>query len=193
MTAALLVIDMQNGFIHADGSCAAAGITLDGIDRVTASSVAMVEAARAAHLPIVYTRHQYRADFLDAPPKLLAMLNAEAAPLVAGGWDAAVADELKPLDGDTIVDKNRFDAFLYTDMEIVLRALGVRTLLVGGVVTNVCVESTVRSAAQRDFEVVVAADCCAAAPGFHDPALAAMAAVFATVTDWKSGLDLVTS
>jgi ureidoacrylate peracid hydrolase len=105
--------------------------------------------------------------------------------LLRGSWDAEVNDELTPLPGERVIDKNRYDAFLYTDLELVLRALGVTRLIVAGVVTFACVETTVRSANQRDFDVSVAADCTAAPEPFHSNSLAAMNAAFATVRPWR--------
>jgi ureidoacrylate peracid hydrolase len=78
-------------------------------------------------------------------------------------------------------------------LDVVLRALGITRLLVAGVVTNVCVESTVRSAAQRDFDVTVASDCTAAADGFHQPALRGMEAVFASVSGWRHAAERLAS
>jgi ureidoacrylate peracid hydrolase len=191
MSTAVLVIDMQNGFCHPKGSLPLAGFGLPRMDEVVGATVGLLAAARAQGLPIIYTRHVFRPDLLDVPARSRDMLPTDPPPLIRGSWDADVIDELKPLEADRIIDKNRYDAFLYTDLEIVLRALGVRRLLVTGVVTSVCVESTVRSAEQRDFEVFVASDCTSAASEAHAPALAAMAAVFATVGPWRSLLDQV--
>jgi ureidoacrylate peracid hydrolase len=193
MTTAALIIDMQNGFVHPAGSTTAMGRGLPGIEHVVAETKGLLGAVRALDWPVIYTRHQFRPDFLDCPPKLKAMFPPDSTPLVAGSWDAAVTDDLMPLDGDTLVDKNRFDAFLFTDLEVVLRALGITRLLVAGVVTNVCVESTVRSAAQRDFDVTVASDCTAAADGFHQPALRGMEAVFASVSGWRQAAERLAS
>jgi ureidoacrylate peracid hydrolase len=190
---AVLVIDMQNGFVHPDGSVPRAGLGLPNMDKVIAENAAMIAEARAAGLPVIYTRHVWRADMLDAPADLIAMLRPQDEPLLRGTWDADVCDELAPLPGDVIIDKNRFDAFLYTDLEVVLRAMGVRHLLVSGVVTSICVESTVRSAQQRDFQVTVAADCTSAPEDQHDAALAVMAYVFATVGPWRDGLAACTT
>jgi len=118
------------------------------------------------------------------------VLPLDPPPLVRGSWDADVVDELRPLEGDHLIDKNRYDAFLYTDLEVVLRAMGISRLVVSGVVTSVCVESTVRSGQQRDFEMFVAADCTSAGVEAHEPALAAMAAVFAQVGPWREVLAL---
>ena len=112
---------------------------------------------------------------------------------MAAANDREVIDELAPVDGDIIIDKNRFDAFLYTELETILRSLGVRRLLVCGVLTNVCVESTVRSGQQRDFEMLVASDCCAGPEQFHQFALDEMAEFFADVAEWRDLLTLASS
>jgi ureidoacrylate peracid hydrolase len=188
MQTAVLVIDMQNGFISPGGSVPSAMGALPGIDAAADACASLLADARAAGVPVVYTRHQWRPGYLDAPATVLDRFPPGARPLVAGSWDAAVADLLAPQPGDVLVDKNRYDAFLYTDLELVLRALSVRRLVVTGVVTNICVESTVRSAHMRDFEVAVASDCTAAPAGFHVPALASMAAAFASVAPGRAAL-----
>jgi ureidoacrylate peracid hydrolase len=186
---ALLVIDMQNGFVHPEGSLPSAGISLPDMDAVTAANADLIAGARAAGVPVIYTRHVFRDDLLDVPARTRKMLPPDLTLLVRGTWDADVIDELTPEPGDRIIDKNRYDAFLYTDLEVVLRAMGVKRLLVTGVVTSVCVESTVRAAEMRDFDVYVARDCTSAAETAHEPALAAMAAIFATVGTGKELLD----
>lgn len=150
---------------------------------------ALLADARAAGLPIVSTRHRWRRGFVDAPRAIIDRFPSRTKPLEEGSWDAAICDDLAPEPGDVIVDKNRYDAFLYTDLEQILCALGVRGLLVTGVVTSVCVESTVRSAHMRDYLVTVAPDCTAAPAGFHGPALAAMALAFATVAPWREAIE----
>jgi ureidoacrylate peracid hydrolase len=82
--------------------------------------------------------------------------------LAGGTWDAEVCDELGCGDQDLVVDKVRFDAFQWTSLEPLLRGLGVTALMICGVVTNICVETTARSAFMRDFPVTLLADCCAA-------------------------------
>jgi ureidoacrylate peracid hydrolase len=190
---ALLVIDMQNGFLHPEGSLTRDDQPMFEVERVVAETVELVAEARNAGLPVIYTQHVFRPDYLDVPARLRARdLFKEGEPtLVTGSWDAAVADELKPLDSEPIVEKNRYDAFLYTDLELVLRALGVARLLVCGVATNVCVESTVRSAEQRDFEVTVASDCTSGPVEYHHAALASMAFIAAEVVPWRAGLFAV--
>lgn len=82
--------------------------------------------------------------------------------LLAGGWDAAVVDELGRTDTDPVVDKVRFDPFLWTSLDPLLHGLGATELVVCGVVTNICVESTVRAGFMRDYPITLLADCCAA-------------------------------
>jgi len=125
--------------------------------------VAVAQARRAA-LPVVFTRHLYRPGRPDEGRALKQNSPALAGidGLKTGTWDAEVADELGCGPGDLIVDKVRFDAFQWTSLEPLLRGLGVAELVVCGVVTNICVETTVRSAFMRDFPVALLADCCAA-------------------------------
>jgi nicotinamidase-related amidase len=160
---------------------------------VVAETAQLIGAARLAGLPVVYTAHVFDPDFFDLPERIRrrGQLNPEDRPLVRGTWDAAIVDELKPLAGERVVEKNRYDAFLYTDLEQVLRALRVTRLLVCGVATNVCVESTVRSAEQRDFTVFVASDCTTGPTDYHAAALAAMAYIAADVLPWREGIEAV--
>jgi ureidoacrylate peracid hydrolase len=188
--AALLVIDMQNGFLHPEGSVTRNDQPMFEVERVVAETVDLVAETRTAGLPVVYTQHVFRPDYFDVPPRLRSrdLFSEGDESLVKGSWDAAVADELKPLETEVVVEKNRYDAFLYTDLELVLRTLGIGRLLVCGVATNVCVESTVRSAEQRDFEVTVASDCTSGPADYHHAALASMAYVAAEVVPWRAGL-----
>ena len=113
---------------------------------------------------MVFTRHLYRPGRADEGQALkqnspaLAGLNG----LQSGTWDAEVMAELGCGPSDLVVDKVRFDAFQWTSLEPLLRGLNINDLVVCGVVTNLCVETTIRSAFMRDFPVTLLADCCAA-------------------------------
>jgi ureidoacrylate peracid hydrolase len=183
----IIVVDMQNGFVHPEGSVARLGMQLVDREAVLMENAALIEEARRFEIPIVYTRHLHRPDYLDAPP-LVRERFSEVQGLLAGTWDAEIYDALAPEPGDVIVDKNRYDAFLYTDMEVVLRALGATSLLVTGVATNVCVESTARAADMRDFKVSVATDCTSTMEEFHENALHAMAGLDMNVVPWREAL-----
>ena len=161
---ALLVIDMQNAFCHPDGSFAQLDMGLEGADLAVRNAAVAVAQARRAAIPVVFTRHVYRPGRADEGRALIRNSPALAGinGLAAGFWDADMVDELGCGPEDLVVDKVRFDAFQWTSLDPLLRGLGVSELIVCGVVTNLCVETTVRSAFMRDYPVTLLADCCAA-------------------------------
>jgi len=161
---ALLVVDMQNGFCHPDGSFNRIGMGLEGAEAAVRNAAVAITQARKAGIPVVFTRHLYRPGRADEGRSLIRNSPALAGidGLAAGSWDADVADELGCGPEDLVVDKVRFDAFQWTSLEPLLRGLGVGELVICGVVTNICVETTVRSAFMRDYPVTLLADCCAA-------------------------------
>jgi ureidoacrylate peracid hydrolase len=164
MNRALLVVDMQNGFCHPEGSFTRIGMGLEGADDAVRNAAIAIEQARRAAIPVVFTRHLYRPGRADEGQALKQNSPALAGldGLQAGTWDAEVVAELGCGPQDLTVDKVRFDAFQWTSLEPLLRGLGVDDLVVCGVVTNLCVETTIRSAFMRDFPVRMLADCCAA-------------------------------
>jgi len=161
---ALLVVDMQNGFCHPDGSFPKIGRGLEGAMDAVAKAATAVGQARTAGVPVVFTRHVYRPGRPDEGAALIGNSPelAGVSGLAAGTWDADVCAELACGPDDLVVDKVRFDAFQWTSLEPLLRGLGVTALMICGVVTNICVETTARSAFMRDFPVTLLADCCAA-------------------------------
>ncbi len=165
MTRALLVVDMQNGFCHPEGSFNRIDMGVEGAVEAVRNAAIAVAQARRAGIPVVFTRHLYRPGRADEGRALKQNSPALAGVdgLEAGTWDAEVMAELGCGPGDLVVDKVRFDAFQWTSLEPLLRGLGVDELVVCGVITNICVETTIRSAFMRDFPVIMLADCCAAA------------------------------
>lgn len=193
MSTATIVIDMQNGFCHPKGTSAQHGLPLETAPAAIAATADLLAAVRAEDIPVVYVRHVFRPGLVDMPKRLAGLWPRDPDPVVQGTWDAEIVDELTPLPGDHVVDKNRFDAFLYTDLEPLLRSLAVDRLLVAGCLTNVCVECTVRSAEQRGFDCYVGSDCTAAYGETHTAALAAMSVLFATVGPWRELMAQVRS
>ena len=165
MNRALLVVDMQNGFCDPEGSFTRIDMGLEGAAEAIHHAAIAVAQARRAGVPVVFTRHLYRPGRADEGRALKRNSPALAGVdgLEAGTWDAEVVAQLGCGPGDLVVDKVRFDAFQWTSLEPLLRGLGVDELVVCGVVTNICVETTIRSAFMRDFGVIMLADCCAAA------------------------------
>jgi ureidoacrylate peracid hydrolase len=179
---ALIVVDMQNGFVHERGSCARSGFPVTELAPAVGPCRKAIDIARRAGVPIVFTRYTYRADFRDGGFMLrekFPML-ADAKALVAGSWDQAVLDEMDIRPGDFVIDKNRPSAFLGTPLESYLAGLEIRNVVACGVTTNCCVETTVRDAAQRDFRTFILADATAEwEPDRHASALRTMGMLFA--------------
>lgn len=188
MSSALLVIDMQNGFVHPDGSLPSLGMGMPDAESVIKENAAVIAAARLAGMPVIYTRSVFRPGMVDLPMRMEKLLPPNFVLLQRGSWDAEIHDALTPKDGDVVIDKNRYDAFLHTPLEQLLRSLRVSNVLVIGTVTSICVESTVRSGYMRDFDMWVASDCVAGIPGQHESSLATMGTSFATVLPWREAV-----
>lgn len=172
--AALLVIDMQNAFLHPDGSIyLPAGAAI--VDKVAA----VAHAFRAAGRPVFYTRHAE--DPAGGNAGMMALWWENSSPK-EGTWEAAVFDGLAPQPGDVVIPKIRYDAFVATDLELRLREAGIRDVAITGVMANLCCESTARDAFMRDFRVFFAADG-TAAPSleFHRSSLLNLSYGFAYV------------
>lgn len=163
-TSAFLVIDMQNDFLDPGGYFARRGLDVAMLARVVGPIAALREA-----LPdgtrTVFTVQVYEPDGSDDLQRVHRLKPARLArsagdvPVIRGSWGARIVPALRPRPQDGVVTKRRFDAFHQTDLELLLRCWGVNTILFAGVVADVCVETTLRSAYVRDFDVVLARDC----------------------------------
>jgi ureidoacrylate peracid hydrolase len=183
---ALLIIDMQRGFCDPKGSMARMGFDVGPCAAAIEPCRALIGAARAAGTPIFYTRYVYRADYADGGFLVNELIPAlkESGCVAEGSWDAELVPELTPQSGDYVIDKNRFSAFYGTRLEPFLRSLGIQTLIVGGVTTNMCVETTVRDASQRDYRVYVVRQATGEVdPARHESALTSLGFGFAYVVD----------
>ncbi|PQM45347.1 cysteine hydrolase family protein [Mycobacterium talmoniae] len=159
---AVLVVDMQNSFLHTDGALYECfGQPVVNIPETIDANVRLVNAARAAKKPVVFTRHRFRPVYVDAGVMVAHSYRTVLdGALLAGTWDSAIVDPLEPRHEELVVDKSRMDGFYNTDLELILRGYSARRIAVAGVVTNACVETTTRSASMRDFDVTVLSDCC---------------------------------
>ena len=170
---ALIVIDMQNGFCNAKGFMAQIGLAYEPSAEVIGPISRLLASARNAEIPIYFTRYSLNEDYSDGG-LLLEVFPAidGTGGLVRGSWDADVVEELEPAEGEVVLDKTRYSAFYGTDLEEQLRAQGADSLIVCGVTTNICVESTVRDAFFRDIRPIVPEDGTAAVtPELHEGAL----------------------
>lgn len=180
---AVLVVDMQNAFLDEQGSLARLGIPVARKARTIPHVQRVLGAARAARIPVIHLRLVLREDLADlgALGRKFPALR-ELRHCAAGSRDAAFYPGMEPRPGEPVVDKIRFSGFFGTDLDPLLRCMKVDTLVVAGVGTNVCVESTVRDAFARDYRVVVPREATGANTAETEAAsLAVMAAMFAEV------------
>jgi ureidoacrylate peracid hydrolase len=158
---ALLVIDMQNSFCHPNGVMRSLAGPIDALAELVDNLAPTVSEMRSRGVPIVYVRMVFQPNYADADA-VFRRLIPEAmrrGALMRGSWDADIIDELAPQSGDAVIDKTRFDGFHSTPLATTLTGLGVRRVGVSGAYTNVCVETTCKSAYQYDFEPVLLVDC----------------------------------
>lgn len=190
--AALVLIDLQRGFVDEDGFVALQGRDVSASKRAADRGVALARAARAAGMKVIWTRHILRADYADGGllvteirPRL-----GELGALKRGTPDVELYEGAEVDPSDWIIDKPRYSAFFSTDLDMLLAANGIRSLVLGGVTTSMCVETTARDAAQRDIRTFVVREAVADFDeARHQASLAAIAFGFGRVV----GIDAMTA
>ena len=187
---ALLVVDVQNDFCHPEGYFAGAGFDVRPCADAAARLGPVVADARSLGLTVVWTMSTNA----DPPahrllPHRFRRAGSEGRPpdqFVPGSWGWQLVDALQPQVDELVIRKPRYDAFLRTSLEDDLRTRGVDTVVVAGVITNCCVDTTARSAFMRGFDVLVLEDCIGAFAeerDLHDAALRNLSLLFAVVGD----------
>ncbi|WP_306358822.1 MULTISPECIES: cysteine hydrolase family protein [unclassified Nocardia] len=190
---AVLMIDMQNGYIPGDRVRDALGWPpIWRLDETVAECADLLAAARSARIPIVYSRQVASpAGLLAADPRAARHLRARAdripkATAAEQQWRGELLAAVAPMPGDLVLEKTRNSFFAYTELDPILRNLGVRRLLVAGLQTNVCVEATARAALERNYEVAVAEDAVSTdGPALHDAALDSMRVLYVEISPWR--------
>ena len=162
---ALIIVDVQNDYIHPDGVFAKKGLVSKEMYAMMPNLKSLIERARAQSVPVIFiqTTHQDETD----SEVWLSHSGGVVNPCCRRGTWGAEFYELEPQPEDIIVNKHRYSAFINTRLETVLRTLKADTAIIAGIMTNVCVESTARDAYARDYFVVLAEDCCAASTRFE--------------------------
>jgi nicotinamidase-related amidase len=165
---ALVVIDMQRDFLEPGGFGESLGNDVSQLRRTIEPLAAFMATWRAAGLPIIHTREGHLPDLSDCPPAKLrrgapSMRIGDPSPngriLIRGEYGHDIIDELQPVEGEAVVDKPGKGAFYATELQELLEKDGIKSLLVAGVTTEVCVHTTVREANDRGYECLVLADC----------------------------------
>ena len=174
-TTALVLIEFQNEFTTDGGVLHDAVAEVMDSTGMLANTVTLVDKARAAgvtimHAPITFapgygelTRHPYGI--------LKGVVDGNA--FVKGTWGAAIVDDLTPTEGDILIEGKRgLDTFASTNIDFILRSKGIDTIILGGFLTNCCVESTMRSGYENGYRVITLTDCTAAtSPAEHENAI----------------------
>ena len=140
---AMIVVDMQNAFLSDEGSMNKGGMDITELKKTVSPVRKLIDACRSAAVPIIFTRYVLRADY-------------------KGTWDSELDPLMDQRLEDYVLDKTRYRSFYNTSLEVILRGLGVDTLIICGVTTEICVESTIRDAYFRDFKILVPKDAVAA-------------------------------
>ena len=172
---AVIVVDMENDFAAKGGMLDRAGVDISGAQKAIAPIAKVLAAARQAGLKIIYLKMGYRPDVSDLGPndsvnrvrhlkfgvgqKIQAPDGRESRVLIRDTWDTDIVPELQPQPNDIVIYKTRFSGFYQTDLDATLKKFGIKHLIVTGVTTSVCVESTVRDAMFRDYLCVLLQDC----------------------------------
>ncbi|MCA1738297.1 MAG: cysteine hydrolase [Actinobacteria bacterium] len=202
---AVIVVDMQNDFASEGGAFARAGNNIAPIQDVVAPTSRVLAATREAGMRVIYLKIEFRPDLSDlgAPDSkfwdvmhFVGIGEPATGPdgqpshiFIKDTWNTEIVSELTPEPNDIVVAKQRFSGFSGTNLDAILRGLGVRDLVFTGCTTSVCVESTLRDAMFRDYRCLLLADCTAEPIGHglarsnHEASLLVTEIAFGWVTE----------
>lgn len=163
---ALVVIDVQNDFCAPGGMMDREGLDLTTVWEVADRLPALLSAARAAGVLVIFVKNVYSTEhnfylsdsWLEQASRVRQGSYTTRPVCAEGSWEGDFYGDVRPEPGDPIVRKHRFSAFANTDLETILRANGIRSMVFTGVATNVCVETTAREGFMRDYYVVFTSD-----------------------------------
>ena len=190
---ALIIVDMQNDFLHRDGSFAhlarehpEAKIDMPFLIGTIPNVKRLADAFRVSGRPVLYVAQVLRPDYSDAafPYWRLGMQpgSGNRTHCVEGTWGAQIIDDLKPRENEQVVVKKGFGGFANTELDTMLRNMGVTTCVVVGVTTCVCVSNTVRGGVEHNYRMILVSDAVAeVSRDTHESELKTMNRIFADV------------
>jgi ureidoacrylate peracid hydrolase len=159
--AAVLLVDIQNDYCHPDGSIARRGGDVSTCEAILGPVQRLIDGARAAGVPVIWIRNWHE-KWTDSPAWTARRTDPGAAR--AGTWGAEFWG-VQPAEDEPVVHKQRYSAFCGTRLDAMLHTLKRETIIMAGVATNVCVESTARDGCFLDYYVVFLSDCTATNDG----------------------------
>lgn len=183
---------MQNDFCAPGGMFDQEGLDLNMIQATVPHLTSFIDQARKAGVFIVYIQSIYSSEnnwylsdvWLEQMKRSGRGKHVEYPVCEEGSWNADFYKGIEPLPGDIVIQKHRYSAFVNTPLDTVLRSKGIRTLIMTGVATNVCVESTARDGFMRDYYIVFVKDCAATtSEELHNNTLKNIARGFGEVVD----------
>ncbi|KPP98835.1 MAG: Amidase [Rhodobacteraceae bacterium HLUCCA12] len=171
---AVLVVDMVNDFCKPGGA-----MVLPGYELLVPHQCRLIETARRCGAPVIWIHDAHRANMRNEREWAKRTEHC-----VEGTWGVEIIDDLGARDDEIHVIKRRYSAFFQTDLDLTLKDMRITQLIIFGVVTNICVRSTVHDAFFNGYDVVVPRDCCAATgPREQESSLYDIATHFGVVTD----------
>jgi ureidoacrylate peracid hydrolase len=188
--AALIVVDVQNDFAANGGAFDVETLNIELFQEMIPRLVKFIDEARKVKVPIIYIQNSYNSDqnwylsdaFLEQAARKRKGSYTKRPVAVKGTWGWEFYDGIKPLPNEEVVAKHRFSAFVDTDLDLILRSKNIKALVITGIATNVCVETTARMGFMKDYYIVVVADCCASYSNhLHETALENIETIFGQV------------
>jgi ureidoacrylate peracid hydrolase len=174
-TTAVVLIEYQNDFTSDGGVLHPAVTEVMDKTEMLANTQRVVDSARAAGATVMHAPISFAAGYNELSKHPYGILKGvvDGNAFVKGSWGAAIVDQLAPQGGDIVIEGKRgLDTFASTNLDFILRSKGITTLVLGGFLTNCCVESTMRTGYEHGYQVITLTDCVAATSmEEHDNAL----------------------
>jgi ureidoacrylate peracid hydrolase len=190
-TAALIVVDVQNDFCDNDGAFARIGRDVSVLQAMVPRLQRLIDQARASGILVIFVQYCHN-EKTESEVHLEQRARGRAGvPICTEGSWGADFYAVGPKPGEPVVRKHRYSAFIGTDLDVILRSCGVRSLIMTGIATNGCVEATARDGFMHDYYVVLVDDCCACySPELHAATLSNIVDAYGVVTTSDELVDV---